>query len=219
VEVGCVKFDGSSDCQDIVVAGDDCIVKVEFGYLFTNTGDEIERIYSLEITRGGVTEDIIGTFPVTDIPPGATAYVIDKTDIDFCPGDVSVFETAAAFTTGPPCDVEVTIACESEEGDECRSLPEAPSPDDCLLDVTYTYTVTNIGDVDANIILFERTRNEEMQDLIDLLPSTFLAVEETTMVTETEEIDRCVQQSFATNTIVAQIPNADLLCEDVGFYP
>ena len=73
--------------------------------------------------------------------------------------------------------------------------------------------------MDANIILFTRTRNGEFRDLIDLLPDTFLAVADDTAVQETEEIDRCVQQSFATNTIVAQIPNADLLCEDVGFYP
>ena len=41
---------------------------------------------------------------------------------------------------------------------------------------------------------------------------------EDTAVEETEEIDRCVQQSFATNTIVAQVPNADLLCTSQGVY-
>jgi hypothetical protein len=214
-----VKVDGSSDCQEIVVNGEDCVVEVEYSYLFTNTGDDIQRIYSLEITRGGATEDITNTFPMTDIAPGKQTYILERAEIDLCAEDTSVFETTAAFTTGPPCDVEVAIACESVEGDECRSLPEAPSPDQCLIDITYTYTVTNIGDVDANIILFTRTRNDEFKDLIDLLPSTFLAVAESVNVEETEEIDRCVQQSFATNTVVAQVPNPDLLCEDAGFYP
>lgn len=139
--------------------------------------------------------------------------------MNICQGADAAFGTEAAFVTGPPCDVEVVIGCVSEGGDECRDLPQASTPEECLIDITYTYTVSNIGEVDANIILFTRTRNGEFRDLIGLLPSTFLPVDEDTFVAETEEIDRCIQQSFATNTIVAQIPNADLLCEDVGIYP
>lgn len=56
-------------------------------------------------------------------------------------------------------------------------------------------------------------------DLMPGLDDPFLPVNADTAVVETEEIDRCTQQSFATNTIVAQLPNADLLCDDVGFYP
>ena len=185
----------------------------------TNNGDETERIYSLVITRGGETTDITSTFPVTDLAPRESALILQNAVIDVCSEGGNAFATEAAFTTGPPCDVAVTITCESEDGDECRALPQAESPDQCLIDIEYTYTVTNIGVVDANIILFTRTRNGEFRDLIDLLDATFLELGDSTDVTETEEIDRCVQQSFATNTIVAQVPNADLLCDGVGFYP
>ena len=185
----------------------------------TNTGDDTERIYSLVITRGGETTDITTTFPVTDLAPNESALVLQNAVIDICKGGNGAFDTEAAFTTGPPCDVEVAIACESEDGDECRALPQAESPDQCLIDIEYTYTVTNTGIVDANIILFTRTRNGEFRDLIGELDDTFLPLGDVTQVSETEEIDRCVQQSFATNTIVAQIPNADLLCDDVGSYP
>jgi len=223
IDVDCVSVDGSESCTDIEApasgTGDDCIKEVEFSYTVTNVGNEVERIYSLEITRGGETTDITSTFSITDIAPGASALIVQNAQIDVCQGGDSAFDTEAGFVTGPPCDVEVVIACESEAGDECRQLPQAGSPEECLIDITYTYTVTNIGDVDANIVLFTRTRNGEFVNLIGELDGTFLAVSQDTAVEETEEIDRCIQQSFATNTIVAQVPNADLLCEDVGFYP
>lgn len=218
IDVDCVSVDGSEACTDIEARTDDCVVEVEYSYTLRNVGDEVERIYSLQITRGGETEDITSTFPVTDLQPGQSAIVIQNAEIDACQG-IDAFETQAAFITGPPCDVQVAIGCVSEEGDECRELPQAETPADCLIDITYTYTVTNIGDVDANIILFTRTRNNQFLDLLPLLDDTALTVGESAAVEETEEIDRCVQQSFATNTIVAQLPNEDLLCEDVGSYP
>lgn len=88
-----------------------------------------------------------------------------------------------------------------------------------MIDVTYTYTVDNTGLVDANIIQFERVREGEFLDLFPLLETTFIALGDTTIVQETEEIDRCIDQSFTTNTIVRTTPNADLLCKDTGFYP
>ena len=94
-----------------------------------------------------------------------------------------------------------------------------PSTEDCLLDVTYTYTVDNTGLVDANIVLFTRERDGAFQDLMPLLDSTFLELGGTTFVQETEEIDRCVAQTFTTNTIVRQLPNPELLCKDTAFYP
>ena len=99
------------------------------------------------------------------------------------------------------------------------SISQPDTTDGCLLDVTYTYTVDNTGLVDANIILFSREREGVFADLVPLLEDTFLEVAGTTNVQETEEIDRCVAQSFTTTTIVRQLPNADLLCRDTGFYP
>jgi len=184
----------------------------------TNTQDTTERIYSLIITRGGETEDITSTFPVTDLAPDESTVILQNAEVNICNGN-NPFDTTATFTTGPPSDVQINIACESDDGDECQSLPQAETPDECIIDITYTYTVTNTGNVDANIILFTRTRNGEFRDLIDLLETTSLLTGDSTQVQETEEIDRCVQQSFATNTVVAQVPNADLLCDAIGFYP
>lgn len=54
--------------------GDDCVIEVEFSYTLTNTGSGVERIYSLEITRGGETVDITNTFPITGKPMYRTEY-------------------------------------------------------------------------------------------------------------------------------------------------
>ena len=140
----CVSVDGSASCSDIEAGtgdGADCIFEVEYSYVFTNAGSEMERIYSLEVTRNGETTDITDIFPVTDIAPnGGSAIVIENAEINVCQDGDDAFETTAAFVVGPPVDVEVTIACASEEDDECRDLPQAATPADCLIDITYTYT-------------------------------------------------------------------------------
>ena len=87
--------------------------------------------------------------------------------------------------------VQVQISCESEEGVECREISDTfnqdPDPDDCLVDVIYTYTVYNTGESDFNIILFTRDRNDEFVDLMPLLGTkVFVEVGGTTFVEETE---------------------------------
>jgi len=216
-----VAVDGSQACIDIAIPDNnqDCEVDVEYSYNFVNNGDSEARVYAVGVSRGGDTTDITTTVPVVDLKPQETTTVLQNAQLDLC-SDNNALDTEVAFTVGPPSDVRVSIACASSEGDECRTIPAANNPDECMIDITYTYTVTNIGNVDANIVLFTRTRNGDFKDLLDDLEGpSYLPLGADVTVQETEEIDRCVQQSFATNTVVAQSPNADLLCDDVGFYP
>jgi hypothetical protein len=231
VEITCVSVeDPRLSCVDIELPFDeeaeDCIQEVEFTYTMTNDSDEVQRIYSLVITQMGVVSDASDVlFPTFNVEPGADFVVKQRTEVDICNMNItgaSHFSTTAAFVTGPPCDVEINIACMSVTGIECRALPQIPAdtpPDECLVDVVYTYTIENTGNIDANIIELTRTRNDMFVDLIGQLNATFLTINGTTTVIEVEEISLCVAQQFTTNTIVKQIPNADLLCDDIGFYP
>ena len=120
--------------------------------------------------------------------------------------------------------LQVEISCVSEEGIECREISDDysnnPDPDACLLDVEYTYTVTNTGDIDFNIIVFNRERNDEFVDLLPMLgTNVFVEVGGTTAVQESEQIDRCLDQTFTTTTLVTKLPPADMLCLDTSYYP
>lgn len=225
IELECVSADGTA-CSELEppasLSGDDCIVEVEFKYTIINDGDDVERIYSVEVTRGGVSTvltDLPDVVPTANLPPGGTVVITETVEVNICQEGSGAFDTEASVLAGPPCDVEVEITCESEEGEECMAISQPDDPDDCLLDVTYTYTVDNTGLVDANIVLFTREREGDFADLMPLLDSTFLEIAGTTLVEETEEIDRCVEQTFTTNTVVEQLPNPELLCKDTGFYP
>ena len=117
-------------------------------------------------------------------------------------------------------DVNIAISCVSEEGVECVAIQtENDGSGDCLIDVTYTYTITNTGFADTEFVVLNRVRNGETVDLLPLLTSNLLAVGESTMVTETEEIDRCVTQDFTTTTQVIQSPALDNLCRDTALFP
>ena len=69
--------------------GDDCVIEVEFSYTLTNTGSGVERIYSLEITRGGETVDITNTFPITGklctVYPRNGSYLASKRTTELKP--------------------------------------------------------------------------------------------------------------------------------------
>lgn len=107
---------------------------------------------------------------------------------------------------------------------ECREISptfnQDPDEDDCAVDVIYTYTVFNIGESDFNVIVFERTRNDEYLDLLPLLyTAVFVPVGGSAAVQESEQIDRCIDQTFSTSTLVTKLPPADTVCQDRAYYP
>ncbi|CAB9511350.1 expressed unknown protein [Seminavis robusta] len=227
IDVDCMTVDGGNPCTSVVPpangTGDDCLVEVEFIYTISNDGTETERIYSLQVTRGLesiVITDIPDAIPTVDLPPGDVIVAPVLREIDVCTETgIGAFNTVAKLLTGPPSSISVEITCVSEEGEECQRISQAPTPDDCLLDVIYTYTVENTGVADFNIFEFTRARDGEFANLMPLLDTVFLASDATTAVQEREEIDRCVSQSFFTQVKVRKVPTVDLLCEDRDTYP
>ena len=135
--------------------------------------------------------------------------------IDLCSGET--FDTRADLFTGPPIDVDIAITCVSEEGVDCAAI--VGDVESCLIDITYTYTITNTGFADTSFNLLSRERNGETVDLLPLLDDPNLAVGASTTVQETEEIDSCVAQDYTTTTQVIQAPSIENLCGDTVFFP
>ena len=118
VEIDCVSITTGTNCADIVVqpagslTGDDCIVNVEFSYAIQNWGDDVERIYSVQVTRGDmstVVTDIPDFIPTTDLAPGEIIVGITEHQYDICQLGPDWYSTRADVLAGPPCDVEVRV--------------------------------------------------------------------------------------------------------------
>ena len=92
---------------------------------------------------------------------------------------------------------------------------------DCLVNVTYTYTVQNVAELSFNIWTFNRTRSGETIDLMPLLGDNYrVEIGGSTSVQEIEEINRCeTLPSFETNVTVRKEPPFDTLCLDTYYYP
>ena len=118
VEIECVSTTTTTtgtNCADISppasLTGDDCIVQVEFAYTIQNWGDDIERIYSVQVTRGEVSTivtDIPEFIPTTDLAPGEIIVGTTLHTYDICALGPDWYITRADVLAGPPCDVEVS---------------------------------------------------------------------------------------------------------------
>jgi hypothetical protein len=73
---------------------------------------------------------------------------------------------------------------------------------DCIVDVTYEYTTANVGTEPLEITSFERTRNEEIVDLIDLVDPVSIGAGESTITQEPDVVDYCVASSISTDVAV-----------------
>jgi hypothetical protein len=68
----------------------------------------------------------------------------------------------------------------------------------CLIDVTYVYTIQNDGSTDLEITEVERSREGISDDLIDSIQDTNLRPDENTSAEENAVIDVCVHTSIVT---------------------
>jgi hypothetical protein len=224
VEVDCALSDGTA-CTDAVPpmsgTGAGCTVDATYTYSITNVGDDSERVYSIQVIRAGLTTSI-GDVAIeeTVLIPGQSFQVTSTEELDICgPTGNDVFALSAFVFSAPPIDVDIVISCVSEDGRECATIGVTTDPDLCLIDVTYTYTITNTGFADTQFQSFSRTRNGETVDLIVLVDDPLLPIGASTSFQETEEIDTCIEQDFTTTTRVIQAPSDEILCSDEGTYP
>ena len=70
----------------------------------------------------------------------------------------------------------------------------------CLETVTYTYELTNRGNLNLTVVLANRTRNDDTISILPLLDTLKLAPAEVATATEMETVDLCLStpQTFIT---------------------
>lgn len=202
-------------CQPI---GEGCLLEVDMTHTIVNSGEAVVRIYELNAIRNNEKinlYDLVSSDAI-DMQPGSQTQVVERVQINQCEGET--FETETQLIAGPPADVVVTISCQEEGGGDCQSIAQPKTTDECREEVVYTYSLVNAGEVDANIITLERTRNDESIDLLSFLDGTSLAPGVTTSVGEMDLIDVCSGDTYSTQLLVQQVPNDDLLCGSTANY-
>jgi hypothetical protein len=91
---------------------------------------------------------------------------------------------------------------------------ESCDDNDCSKTETYVYTtLENIGSTPMTITVLDRERDGETEDLLSLVPDTELDVgDKTTVTTETEQVDFCVENKSTTKVEAEADPPAGFPC-------
>lgn len=204
----------------------DCVVRVLYTYNMTNFGEEERRVYSLSVLRNDVltiVTNLAENVPIIKLEPGDSYLAVGtEMDMDICTEKgLDIFDAKVDITGGPLVTSEITITCVSDEGVICDDIVQDPTSDDCLVDVTYTYDITNMADIDFFIWKFERTRAGVTVDLVDLLgDETTVLIGGSTSLQEIEEINRCeALPMFETSTYIRKEPFFATLCKDTYYFP
>ena len=106
---------------------------------------------------------------------------------------------------------QVVIGCFDMKGNDCRNIfsPAVEMPDECLVDVAYTYSITNSGSTGQRIDSLMVTRGNSAaapsgtRDLTALLTSNLLGPGVRTAVSETDTVNICLGLSFETTADAA----------------
>jgi hypothetical protein len=106
------------------------------------------------------------------------------------------------------CSLELESCTDNEGGNQ-----------DCISEVKYTYTFSNVGTNSMDIIAANRTRGDDTKDLLPELDKTFLLPGESDMVMETDSVDVCEVMEFCTVLVAeADPPGPDTPCYDEDKY-
>lgn len=89
---------------------------------------------------------------------------------------------------------------------------------DCTVDVTYKYTVTNTGNTDLTITELDRERDGQKLDLIDELGKLNLRPGQSTSAPEKDTVDICVDGTYVTTAEVEGDSPAGATVSDTDDY-
>ena len=122
IQVDCVTKDEGIRCTDVEIPqdgkGKECIVPAEYTYTITNNGADVERLYSVTVTRGAntyIVTDIPPEIPTVDLGPGEVLVTPVTREIDVCTEiGIDAFDTKAILLTGPPTSVDVSTTASTK---------------------------------------------------------------------------------------------------------
>jgi hypothetical protein len=89
---------------------------------------------------------------------------------------------------------------------------------DCIECIEWIYTVDNIDSTPMTITIVDHAHNGITDSLIDQLPTTNLAVGESTGLNETQKVNICIKQLITTLLNAEANPPAGLPCFDSNMY-
>ena len=113
---------------------------------------------------------------------------------------------------------QVSLTCVGPDNTECASIPPPATETDCMVDVTYTYVITNTGSSSMDLTDLTSTQNGVTVSLVGLLNVTSLQPGESVTVTETKTIDLCSGSSFTTDVNVIATPPSGSPCFGTDTY-
>jgi hypothetical protein len=243
VDIDCVAFDGTP-CEDLSPPPGSCSVgscsvgnKIEVAK-FKVTDCTCDRSFSTQFDNF-VCEDTGTAIPPEGTPVlvscarsdgtvffeetspiGSTIEVTDSAnpglpDVMTCTMIDEPGNELQTFTVNTSGDVDFFLkdkygmlqveACEVE-----NMLPQV-----CIVPLTYTYTVTNVGGTDMDINVLERTRNSVTVDLLDQVSgANWLAPGDTASTTEEENLDICVDGVYKTPVVASANRRGGAPCFD-----
>jgi hypothetical protein len=125
---------------------------------------------------------------------------------------------SCSLTTDDGSDVQ-KVAFDLSGGDELSlqntfgSLRlEACDELDCHLNVSYSYSVENVGNVAVSVNSLDRTRNDNTQVLLPILGPRLIAPGSTVVASESETINLCSNQVYSTTINAEAVPPTASAC-------
>lgn len=113
---------------------------------------------------------------------------------------------------------KVSVSCAASGDIDCNILAPPPDDQDCIQEVTYFYLLENVGSTPMTITALDRTLDGMTVSFLNLLPTTELGIDESTVVTEMDTINICINQTINTTLSAEAVPPTGSPCFDTDMY-
>jgi hypothetical protein len=213
----------------------DCNKAVTYAYNFKNIGDTPMTITRADRVRDGETLDFLSSVDPKELGVGDSTFVTEKEQIDVCVDSKSTTTMNAeadppagtpcfdSFTynliTKAECKVKAEIFCSSGESIDCGDLLRPTNTEDCIVDVFYSFKVSNIGTNNMTITMADIiANNNEPVSILPPVDKRELAPGVSITGTQSSTIDVCATEKQVTTLEVDANGETGRWCYDEDVY-